>query len=283
MTPEISLIICTKNRAISLNRCLQSINQQEIIEASGELIIVNNGSTDNTDEILREFKNKSLFSLKIINEAKQGLGRARNAGILAAEGKIIAFTDDDCYPAAGYFKNVISAFATGEFYYCGGRILLYDKTDSTYGCNYSLTREIIAPYSFIPAGIIQGANMVIDRKLVDEIGVFDPMFGAGTSFRCEDIDYCAKASMSGFVGAHVPELVVYHHHGRKPGKDIQKLQWDNDYARGAYYMKYMLKGKYKYYYEWLKLAKSRFRIQSTIREILGALHYLFALTTNRGN
>lgn len=209
MTPEISLIICTKNRAISLNRCLQSINQQEIIEASEELIIVNNGSTDNTDEILREFKNKSLFSLKIINEAKQGLGRARNAGILAAEGKIIAFTDDDCYPAAGYFKNVISAFATGEFYYCGGRILLYDKTDSTYGCNYSLTREIIAPYSFIPAGIIQGANMVIDRKLVDEIGVFDPMFGAGTSFRCEDIDYCAKASMSeDKFGGHYTYLLL---------------------------------------------------------------------------
>lgn len=238
---------------------------------------MNNGSTDNTEEVINEFRRTALFPVKIVVEPQPGLGRARNSGILQAEGNIIAFTDDDCYLGKNYFRNAISAFEAGDFCYCGGRIFLYDKSDSSYGCNFSETLKIIPPHSFIPAGMIQGANMVIAKKLIDKIGLFDPMFGAGTPFRCEDIDYCAKASMAGFAGAHVPELVVYHHHGRKPGEAIRKLNRSNDFARGAYYIKYILKGEYMYFLGWLRSARRVRRAKSTVGEILGALHYLFTL------
>jgi GT2 family glycosyltransferase len=196
---------------------------------------------------------------------------------LQSSGKIIAFTDDDCYLTPGYLENCLLFFKERKFQFCGGRILLYDKSDSSYGCNFSKEFKIIPPYSFIPAGKIQGANMVFDRIVVDKIGLFDPMLGAGTPFRCEDIDYCARASLAGFAGAHVPDLVVYHHHGRKPGKQIEALKKDNDYARGAYYTKFILKGNYKYLYRWFKYAKNLKNLTRTMRELSGGLHYLSAI------
>lgn len=80
--------------------------------------------------------------------------------------------------------------------------------------------------------------MVVHRRVVDSIGAFDPILGAGTPFRCEDIEYCARASM--------PDLVVYHHHGRKPDPDIERLAEMDDYARGACYMKFILCGELSY-------------------------------------
>jgi glycosyltransferase involved in cell wall biosynthesis len=272
----ISLIICSKNRALSLKRCLESINTREMLEVTGELILVNNGSTDSTEEIMYSFKENSLFPVNIVNEPKPGLGRARNAGLSKVTGHTIIFTDDDCYLAPGYLLKANKVFESGNFHYCGGRALRYDLTDSDYACIEREDLEIIPANSFILPGKIQGSNMVIHRSVIDKIGPFDPMLGAGTPFRCEDIDYCARASMAGFVGAYIPDLIVYHHHGRKPGPDIENLKRDNDYARGAYYTKLILMGKYKYFKSWIRFGLNLRRMPSTIREIKGGIKYIFA-------
>ena len=115
--------------------------------------------------------------------------------------------------------------------------------------------------------------MVVSRKVFDRIGLFDPDLGAGTPFRCEDIDFCAKASWAGFTGAHVPELVVCHHHGRKPGKVIANLCLANDYARGAYYMKYLFKGHFSYLKNWIKTTYKSPNINFRA-ELRGASYYL---------
>ena len=281
--PAISVIICTRNRAHSVKRCMESLSAKDFLEAPGELIVVNNSSTDETAAVLSDFARDCSFPVAIISEPKLGLSSARNAGLLRAQGEIIAFTDDDCYVTPGYLKKAIQVFQPGAFDYCGGRILLYDERDAKYTVNYRDAPRIFVPHSFILPGLIQGANMLFHKRVIQRIGLFDPMLSTGTSFRAEDIDYCARASMAGFVGAHVPELVVYHHHGRKPGKDIEDLKRENDYARGAYYTKFILLGKRQYMMGWsyqiVKHLKAG-RTRVALRELRGGAAYAIARVKN---
>ena len=273
---SLSVIICSMNRADALRRCLNAISPHEMQAVGGELILVNNASTDQTEEVMRFFQDHAAFPVEVISEPIPGLARARNAGLVRARGQTIVFTDDDCYLEAGYLLKAGSIFASKQFDYCGGKILLYDKSDAPYGCDLRETFQLIPPHSFIRTGELQGANMIVHRRVVEKIGAFDPMLGPGTPFRCEDIEYCARASMEGFVGAYVPDLVVFHHHGRKPGSDIASLAELNDLGRGAYYMRFLLRGNLKFLKGWLRLSFHWHKRHAAVRELHGALAYLFS-------
>ena len=273
---SLSVIICSRNRADALGSCLRAISPEEMRAVGGELILVNNASTDHTEEVMHCFRERAAFPVEVINEPTPGLARARNAGLARARGQTIVFTDDDCYLETGYLLKAGCIFASEQFDYCGGKILLYDQSDSPYGCDLRETFKLVPPHSFIRPGEFQGANMIVHRKVVEKIGGFDPMLGAGTPFRCEDIEYCARASMEGFAGAYVPGLVVFHHHGRKPGSDITRLAELNDFARGAYYMKFLVRGNLKFFGGWLRLSLHWDKRHMAVREIRGALAYLFS-------
>ena len=243
--PEISLIICSRNRANSLEWALGSVRADDMQEARAELVLVDNASTDNTGAIMRGFRDAAVFPVTVVDEPRPGLGLARNSGLAQARGDILVFTDDDCRLQAGFIPQVAPVFRDGRFQYCGGRILLHDPDDAMVAVDYRKTFRLIKPHSFIPAGEIQGANMIIKREVFDAIGPFDPELGAGREFRCEDAEFIARASMRGFTGAHVPELVVYHHHRRKSW-DLPEYRAANNFARGAYYAIMLRRGQLRY-------------------------------------
>jgi glycosyltransferase involved in cell wall biosynthesis len=271
---ELSLIVCTRNRAEALARCLEMIARSDHNTISAELVIVNNGSRDETAAVIDSFAETAPLPVRSVSQPRVGLSNARNAGLAAAKGEILSFTDDDCYVASDFFTSLRDAYHARNFDYSGGRILLYDPTDAFYACNDQDTFERIAPHSFIPAGKVQGANMAITRRLYESVGPFDPDLGAGTSFRCEDVDYVARASSVGFAGAHLPQVVVEHHHGRKEGPELEQLKRENDYARGAYYAKHVLGGELAVLYHWPRITwgqRPNHRLRS---ELWGAFGYL---------
>lgn len=271
---NISLIICTKDRAKALEQCLKEIQKSDISRINAELILVDNGSSDNTGEIIRRFVENNSFPVIHVTEPKKGLSNARNAGLNAATGKIIAFTDDDCYIEKNYFFSVTRAFEDVDYDYFGGRIMRYYKADAFYACNEKNAFEPIKSKSFIPAGLIQGANMAFTEKLIKKVGLFDPILGAGAQFRCEDVDYIARASYLGFSGAHVPEVIVWHHHGRKEGDNLENIKRENDYSRGAYYAKQFSNGYKWIIYHWLKTTWQLRGHHHLRDELKGAFDYL---------
>lgn len=93
MKPKISVIIPTYNSERTLKQCLASISNQTY--KNYEVLIINNNSTDNTKQIIKEFEKKSK-KIKYIFEKNKGRSSARNSGIKKAKGKIIAMTDSDC-------------------------------------------------------------------------------------------------------------------------------------------------------------------------------------------
>jgi GT2 family glycosyltransferase len=275
----LSLILCSRNRASSLSRCLDSIPVDDMSRHRAELILVDSASTDRTGRLMEEYRRKVPFPVRVIRADRAGLGYARRLAVESAEGDILVFTDDDCYLGEKYIERALDAFSRDRFQFCGGRILLYDESDAPIGCSTGDRLEIIPPGSFIPAGRIQGANMIFRREAIERIGSFDGRIGAGTPFRFEDVDLAARASFAGFTGAYVPELVVYHHHGRKPGAGLRSLRRANDRARGAYYLKMILVGNRVYVRRWIRSLLRTRRVGRSLREVAGgawyAIHRLF--------
>jgi glycosyltransferase involved in cell wall biosynthesis len=281
MMPEVSLILCTRNRSAALKHCLQAVASAGRTGVQAELVVVDNGSTDNTQEVIDRFVENSSIPVIRVFEPALGLSNARNAGLAAAQGHILAFTDDDCYVAVDYFISLRNAYRQAGFEYSGGRILLHDPTDVFYACNDKDAFESIPPRSYIPAGKIQGANMAITRRLFEVVGRFDPHLGAGTRFRCEDVDYIARASAAGFTGAHLPEVVVYHHHRRKAGTDLDKLIVDNHYARGAYHTKRLMAGDLPALYHWARVLWAEHRNCRLGAELRGGWSYVHSRLARR--
>jgi GT2 family glycosyltransferase len=284
----ISLIVCTRNRFASMRTCLEFI---ERLESPGdwELVIVDNGSTDETPDLLRRFSGKAHFRVKVVEEPQSGLGRARNAGIAQAQGEILAFTDDDCYVNPDYLKEILAVFTDGTIGYMGGRVLLYDKTDIPQTIRTETEVRVIRPHSFIRTGELQGANMAMRRSLISEIGAFDPELGAGTRFRSgEDVDFQARASASGATGIYHPGPLVWHHHGRKPGKEYERLMRGYDYGRGAYYAKFILNSGTRALFlkNWYWGIRSNIRereLGAIWRELAGAFRYLLVRRRKQWN
>jgi glycosyltransferase involved in cell wall biosynthesis len=238
----LSLIVCTRNRARSLKRTLLSLHAAHPASVGAQVIVVDNGSTDSTPAVIREFVAAARFQVDAVHESEPGQGRARNRGLALAAGRILFFTDDDCILPPDILVLAIDAFANSQFDLCGGRIQLHDPTDSPYGCNDEDRQILIPPQSFLECGTVQGTCLLFSARLMRAVGGFDPMFGPGTPWRVDDIDYCQRASWAGFTIAHEPRLKVYHAHGRKPGADINQLDALNQYARGAYLLKHALLG-----------------------------------------
>src|SRR6516165_12574502 len=124
---QLSIVICTRNRASQLSQSLQSFTTVQY-PAHWELVIVDNGSKDETQDVIKNYR-ESLF-LKTVIEPRAGLGRARNRGWAISQGEIVAFTDDDCYPAHDFLDSVIRCFEKNpRLGFIGGRILLHDPED----------------------------------------------------------------------------------------------------------------------------------------------------------
>ena len=237
---DISLIISTRDRCQQLVRCLESV-RNITFDRPWELIVVDNGSVDETASVVRQFFGSAVVSGLYVFEPKMGKSNALNTAMKIARGQIVAFTDDDCYPAPDFLTRVWLAFQDPSVGYVTGRIMLHDPTDCPVTINETTTPLTFSARSFISVGIVQGANMAFRRGVLVAIGGFDPLFGAGSLFAGEDLDAAARASAMGWKGLYCPEVVVRHHHGRKRS-DIPRLMKFYGIGAGAYHMKLLLKG-----------------------------------------
>jgi hypothetical protein len=238
--PDLSLVICTRNRCAQLVPCLETIQRIEF-ERPWELIVVNNGSDDATALVVQEFIKAASFPVRHVFEPKLGLGNARNAGVAAASGEVLAFTDDDCYPAPDFLTRVWSAFRDPSLGYATGRILLHNPSDLPLAIQDYDVPVTFPGRSFIHPGGVQGANMAFRCQVLGEIGGFDPLFGAGSLFPAEDLDAASRASAAGWKGQYCPDIVVRHHHGRK-AFDAESMWKSYGIGIGACYMKLFLRG-----------------------------------------
>src|SRR5215470_13364473 len=132
---DLSVIVCTRNRATQLATALNHWARLAP-KSSWEIILVDNGSTDLTPQVIANAQQRISVSRAVL-ETRIGLGAARDRGWREARGAIVAFTDDDCYPSPGYVDDLVEAFrCSPDVGYMGGRILLWDEDDARLTIDY---------------------------------------------------------------------------------------------------------------------------------------------------
>jgi len=205
--PLVSIIIPTFNRKEKLRNCLESIRKLEYPESLLEIIVVDNGSLDDTIRIVRnEFK-----EVKLVTESRRGVSFARNTGFRHSKGKIIAFIDDDCQVHRGWLRKIVSDFSCEDLIGVGGPVVL--SLDPTQVSLKFLA--VFSAFSHYDLGqrrkhvvYLSGANMSFRREAFDFTS-FDPNLGPPNAY-LEDFDFCETLHRLGFKLLYDPEAIVYH-------------------------------------------------------------------------
>jgi glycosyltransferase involved in cell wall biosynthesis len=218
MTPLVSVVICTHNRAESLARSIDSVVDQSSDDPF-EVIVVDNGSTDATESVVRRFSDCSF--LRYAREPVLGLSRARNLGRALARGRYIAYLDDDAIALAGWVRAIPQAFAVApRVAVAGGRVdPIWDTSrpawlsdDLAMGLavvNWSLKPKLLCD---IDREWLVGANVAFDAEVLDELGGFDVALGrSGTRLLTgEEIVLQRRAIEKGYACVYYPEMHVHH-------------------------------------------------------------------------
>lgn len=217
----LSLVIATYNRAEQLMITLNSVAAQSKASAQWECIVVDNNSSDNTQQRVEEFiAQHPQHNFRYHFEAKQGLSHARNAGIEQAKGDIIAFIDDDERIVPDFIGAYIKLF---EDYpaamAAGGKIIAEYPTGRPRWMSHYTERPIANPMDFgdyirpFPKGRIPGGgNMAMRCEVFDKIGVFNTSLGrTGKSLiGGEESDLFERIAAAGMECYYAPRAVMYH-------------------------------------------------------------------------
>ncbi len=198
--PRISVVLCTYNGARTIRDCLDGLECLEYPDY--EVIVVDDGSTDATAAIARE------YDCRLIQTENRGLGSARNTGLHAATGQIVAYIDDDAYPDRHWLTYLASTFLNTPHAAVGGPNLPPSEDGSIAECVANAPGgPVHVMLTDSEAEHIPGCNMAFRKRCLDEIGGFDPQFRAAG----DDVDVCWRLQERGCTLGFSPAAMVWHH------------------------------------------------------------------------
>jgi len=238
-TAVISVVICTRDRASRLERCLEHLCAAcEVPDAAWQLVVVDNASTDGTRAVVERYA--ARLPITYAFEPRPGLAHARNRGVAAAEHGLIAFTDDDCLVSPRWLRAIMQEFARHPtLSVLGGKVMLADTNDYPVSIRVHGRPERITTARQIMS-IMSGSNMAFRREVFAEVGLFDPAFGKGRhTGSAEDIDMLYRVLKHACSIRYSPRPVVMHAHGRRTTEALLTLRRDYVRGRGAFYCKFL--------------------------------------------
>ncbi len=198
--PMVSVVICAYNAERTMRDCLDSMRRLDY--PNFEVIIVDDGSRDRTALISTDFP-----EFRLIRQPNKGLGVARNVGMQAARGEIIAYTDSDCVVDPHWLTLAVHSMVENNFDGCGGPN--YAPHEDGW-VEASCAASPGAPCHVLVAGDraehLAGCNMLFAKAALAKIGGFDPQFTAAG----DDVDICWRMLDAGFKLGFSPAAFVWH-------------------------------------------------------------------------
>jgi glycosyltransferase involved in cell wall biosynthesis len=216
MGPLISVVIPHLNQPEALEACLSSLDAQSLARCFFEIIVVDNGSVSEPEEIVANHS-----STRLLRELQPGPGPARNFGIRYATGDIIAFIDADCRAHRDWLRNALQTIRSSpEGTILGGDVRIWcsrvnrptaiEAYESVFAYPF---KRFIERYGFCGTG-----NLVVRRTDYERAGPF-----AGIDI-AEDVEWGQRARLAGLRFRYVPEMVIFH----PARRSLQELcvKWD---------------------------------------------------------
>ncbi len=203
--------LCTYNRAPLLERVLEACFEQTAADAY-EVVLVNDGSTDGTAEVIARARERATCRFVAIDQANAGLAKGRNAGIAASSGERIIFIDDDVLPLPNFVEEHLRSHAAHPLAIVrGGAINVENFEDlpppvwsiKDYSGNYFWTTNVSVPLATIRA-----------------IGGFNESF---SEYGWEDIDVGLRLRLAGVKAVFNPKALAYHYKPRPRSGNVAKM------------------------------------------------------------
>jgi GT2 family glycosyltransferase len=198
--PKVTVVVCVYNGERTIDSCLASL--EKLKYPNYEVVVVNDGSSDGTRQIAEGYE-----YIRLINQDNKGLSEARNVGIRAATGEIVAFTDADCMADPDWLTHLVARFQSSEFAAVGGPNLTPPDDSFVASCvavspgapTHVLLDDEVAEH-------IPGCNMAFRRDALEAIDGFDPIFRAAG----DDVDLCWRLQNKGYKIGFSAGAVVWH-------------------------------------------------------------------------
>jgi GT2 family glycosyltransferase len=203
--PRVSVVVCSYNGGATLDQCLRSLLALDYPDY--EVIVVDDGSTDDTRAVLARYP-----AVRAVHQANCGLSTARNVGLRAATGALIAYTDSDCFADPHWLTHLVAQFEhTGAAAVGGPNLTPEDGWLA--GCvaaapgqpTHVLESDQVAEH-------IPGCNMAFRREALEAINGFDPQYRKAG----DDVDVCWRLQQAGHWITFAPGAFVWHHRRQTP-------------------------------------------------------------------
>jgi glycosyltransferase involved in cell wall biosynthesis len=212
-SPFVSVIIAAYNAGNTLGICLQALENQIYPKDRYETIVVDDGSSDTTVDIARQYK------ARVFSQANQGAAVARNRGAKEAKGELLLFTDSDCEPLVDWIAQMVRPFLNPEIVGAKGfyktrqpqLVARFAQLEYDIKCD-KLKKDVYIDF-------IDTYSAAYRRDVFLQFGGFDAIY---TTASGEDMEFSYKLSLKGYKMVSVPDAFVYHLHPDRLSKYLRK-------------------------------------------------------------
>lgn len=216
-SPAVSVIVPAYNEEATIRACIEALLAQDC-PGEVEVIVVDNGSTDRTREAVSEYPVRLVLESDAI-----GSYAARNKGVEAARGPILAFTDADCVPAPHWISAALACFADPDTYVVGGEIVPdapASDVERFLVRQGALSQSRAMGHRYLP--YFATANVFFRREVFERVGPFNADLKSGG-----DVDLCWRAQEAGLGPLRLAEAAIVHHRHRAnlPEMLRQQFKW----------------------------------------------------------
>ncbi|MCZ2822758.1 glycosyltransferase [Modestobacter sp. VKM Ac-2977] len=214
-----TVVVCTRDRPVMLARLLASL--QEHVPDVDVLVVDSASATVETREVA------AAAGVPLLRLERPGLSIARNAGVQAASGDVVVFTDDDCLVRDRWLDPLVAPFADPRVGVVTGEMVDLAASDSV--PSERQHPDFRRTVQGLDLG--HGANMAFRRSAVLDVGGFDERLGAGTDLAgAEDLDMFCRLLHAGWTGKRTSHSRIIHAHVRQGAEHTRLIR---GYARGS--------------------------------------------------
>lgn len=195
--PFVSVVVPAYNSPHRTAECIEALLKQTYPRNRYEIIVVDNGSTDDTPQVIRRYSVTCL-----VEDTIQSPYAARNMGIIHSRGEIIAMIDVNCLPVSEWIEEGVKAIKTEDADLAGGQVKFIFSASKTISEIYDSITNVQIERNIRERKVSKGGNLFVNRTVFDAIGLF-PLYRSGG-----DVSWTRKATQSGLKLVYSPKALA---------------------------------------------------------------------------